>query len=538
MSEEDNYKPKNNNIGKPIIRFQQPETIGSTSSPQTKVKRTSYSLIPGAVSTLGGDILLGGGGGDGLGDDLIDEVKGEDGMDALVEVIDEVIRGGVIRNRIKPNTKPVKPMTPLRTTKTSQKLVLLPEEIEEISDYGVEAPLTPVTPRISSPVPSFRENDRTDAERMQKEVRDDAKYPRVTAYCTAEGYYLGILMDFLRREHNVQPKRFVECIYAPYHFPLNSGRNSNIVSSSAIQSPNGHSFVERQIENFENGQDLFEFVFDEDEDDEVEGGGRGGREEGGEREEEDDDERRRIKKNRLKTTLFKIGEVFYFDYGVVVFWNLTEEQEILCLRDLSAAGVMARQLKKEDIECETFHFQYDFDSFRKPRIFNDMITLKSCNHMIKLTISHAISQSTKLGLYEWQMAHTIEETKHIPKMLTQTGRLNLDRSQVTKLSGEMFKLRMNVNLVSNVLDTPEIFWSEPSLQPLYNVIRAYLEISQRTKVLNERCSVISDMLDMLREDVGNTNMTKITWIIIWLIVLAVLVAIGEIAVKLYIIRYY
>lgn len=29
---------------------------------------------------------------------------------------------------------------------------------------------------------------------------------RVTAYCTAEGYYLGILMDFLRREHNVQSK--------------------------------------------------------------------------------------------------------------------------------------------------------------------------------------------------------------------------------------------------------------------------------------------------------------------------------------------
>ncbi|CAG8825379.1 13728_t:CDS:2, partial [Dentiscutata erythropus] len=124
---------------------------------------------------------------------------------------------------------------------------------------------------------------------------------------------------------------------------------------------------------------------------------------------------------------------FYFDYGVAVFWNLTEEQEISCLRDLSAAGVMARQLKKEDIECETFHFQYDFDSFRRPRIFNDMITLKSWNHMIKLTISHAISQSTKLALYEWQMAHTIEETKHIPKMLTQTGRLNLDRSQVTKL---------------------------------------------------------------------------------------------------------
>ncbi len=54
---------------------------------------------------------------------------------------------------------------------------------------------------------------------------------------------------------------------------------------------------------------------------------------------------------------------------------------------------------------------------------------------------------------------------------------------------------------------------------------AYLEIPQRVELLNERCNVISDLLDMLREDIGNSNMTRITWIIIWLIVVAVFVAI-------------
>ena len=28
-------------------------------------------------------------------------------------------------------------------------------------------------------------------------------------------------------------------------------------------------------------------------------------------------------------------------------------------------------------------------------------------------------------------------------------------------------------------DTPEIFWSEPALEPLYMALRGYLEISQR-----------------------------------------------------------
>jgi uncharacterized Rmd1/YagE family protein len=57
------------------------------------------------------------------------------------------------------------------------------------------------------------------------------------------------------------------------------------------------------------------------------------------------------------------------------------------------------------------------------------------------------------------------------------------------------------------------------------VLTAYLEISQRTKILNKRVNIISDLLDMLREDIGVSNMTRITWIIIGLIVIAVFVAI-------------
>ncbi|CAB4435699.1 unnamed protein product [Rhizophagus irregularis] len=424
-------------------RFQA-ETIGSTSSPQIRIKKPL--LIPAQTS-----------------------------------------------NAVSSSSR-TKHTQPLRTTKTSQKLVLLPEE-EIIPASNDEA----------------SEDEMPVAERLTKEVRDNKHYPRVTAYCIAEGFYLGILMEFLRKEHNVQPKFYDECLYSPYHFPLVSGENTEIASSFAVQSPNGHTFIDRQIENYENNNDISQY-FSMDENLEERSGAD-------------------AFTTKHIDPLTNLGEVFYFDYGVAVIWNFTEEQEHSLLNDIARSGVAVRPLRKDDLEVETFHFQYDIESNRQPRIFNDMITLKTDHHMIKLTISHAISQSTKLSLYEWQMDNTIERTKLIPKMLAQTGRLNLDRVQVTKLSGGLFKLRMDVNLVSNVLDTPEIFWSEPSLGPLYNAIRSYLEIPQRVKLLNERCSIISDLLDMLREDIGNSNMTRITWIIIWLIVIAVFVAIGEIAVK-------
>jgi len=86
--------------------------------------------------------------------------------------------------------------------------------------------------------------------------------------------------------------------------------------------------------------------------------------------------------------------------------------------------------------------------------------------------------------------------------------------------------------VSNVLDVPELFWSEASLKGLYDAVREYLEISPRVGVLNERLSVASDLLDIIHEHVNSGAMDRITWIIIWLIVIACLVELGEVIARL------
>jgi uncharacterized Rmd1/YagE family protein len=148
---------------------------------------------------------------------------------------------------------------------------------------------------------------------------------------------------------------------------------------------------------------------------------------------------------------FKGGEVFIFDYGVVVFWNFRRAEELLMLEDFMPFSIDPfRDNPDEDMQIEEIHFQYD-TSQMKPRIFNDMITLKSSNHMIKLTLSHGLSQSAVVARYEDIMDKTIEDTKHLPKEMAETGRLGKTRTEITKINGQLFTLRMNVNLVSNVL---------------------------------------------------------------------------------------
>ena len=75
-----------------------------------------------------------------------------------------------------------------------------------------------------------------------------------------------------------------------------------------------------------------------------------------------------------------------------------------------------------------------------------MITLRSGDHMIKLAMSHAIAQSTKLSFFEEKMSQTMIDAQHVPKRLALTGELGMSRPEVVKILGRLFKSRVDVNL--------------------------------------------------------------------------------------------
>jgi uncharacterized Rmd1/YagE family protein len=130
-----------------------------------------------------------------------------------------------------------------------------------------------------------------------------------------------------------------------------------------------------------------------------------------------------------------VGEIVYFDYGVVVMWGYTEAQEKAILLELKQFEI--EPFDQESIETEQFCFNYN--SNFQPRIFNDIITLKDpANHMMKLTISHAIAQSVKLTLFEGLIEETIENTRSIPSKMAQNGKIHMSRVAINKKIGEVY----------------------------------------------------------------------------------------------------
>ncbi|KQC45844.1 Cytoplasmic protein required for sporulation [Saccharomyces cerevisiae] len=198
----------------------------------------------------------------------------------------------------------------------------------------------------------------------------------------------------------------------------------------------------------------------------------------------------------------KHPDLFIFEYGVVVMWGFTEREEKAFLNDIEKFE--KEKLAEEDIQVEEFNY-YVTKSYQ-PRIYNDFITLRDgSNYMVKLSISHAIAQSVKISLFEELVDNTIEDTQDIPQEIAYSGKVSMSKEDIMKSIGELFILRININLHGSVLDSPEIMWSEPQLEPIYQATRGYLEINQRVSLLNQRLEVISDLLQMLKEQLGHSH---------------------------------
>jgi len=89
----------------------------------------------------------------------------------------------------------------------------------------------------------------------------------------------------------------------------------------------------------------------------------------------------------------------------------------------------------------------------------------------KLSLSHALAQSVKISLFEELISSTIEQTKDIPRSLSETGKIGLPRSEIMKQIGNLFILRININLVGSILDSPVCLSSSNQHEGCDDVVR-------------------------------------------------------------------
>mmetsp|Transcript_17930 Transcript_17930/g.26852 ORF Transcript_17930/g.26852 Transcript_17930/m.26852 type:complete len:603 (+) Transcript_17930:211-2019(+) len=222
----------------------------------------------------------------------------------------------------------------------------------------------------------------------------------------------------------------------------------------------------------------------------------------------------------------KVGDndVFLFDYGVVVAWGASEAEMKQITRILKPYTLQAA--KSDDTEHDEMKFAYwKGDQALRPPIRKDTFPLVTSNTFEKLAYSYAFAQSTKLSVFETIIDTTIEKTKRIPESLAKYGTTWMSRRNIAKQLGQLFVLRCNVNLQTDILDTPEILWDFDEWESLYMTSKRYLGVAERVDILNQRLDVIKDLYNILNDELGVQQSHREGQIIIALISLELLVEI-------------
>jgi required for meiotic nuclear division protein 1 len=139
----------------------------------------------------------------------------------------------------------------------------------------------------------------------------------------------------------------------------------------------------------------------------------------------------------------------------------------------------------------------------------------------KLAFSNGLADSVKLGILEGMLDEHIDKVKAIPSALMRNSKIALGRGEMLSLTGELLHFRAQLNLNSDLLDTPDIYWSEPKLEDLYIRISRVLETRRRTAILNKKLDYAKEMAQVLSEHLAEKHGLKLEWGIIALIAVEV-----------------
>ena len=93
--------------------------------------------------------------------------------------------------------------------------------------------------------------------------------------------------------------------------------------------------------------------------------------------------------------------------------------------------------------------------------------------------------------------------------------------EILQFVGKMLVVRGKLNLYSELIEIPDLYWSEPSLENMYKQISRNLDVGPRINILNQKLDYAIDEQRVLLSSLNEEKGSRLEWIIIYLIMFEV-----------------
>eukprot|EP00467_Chlorarachnion_reptans_P025786 CAMPEP_0114528268 /NCGR_PEP_ID=MMETSP0109-20121206/24111_1 /TAXON_ID=29199 /ORGANISM="Chlorarachnion reptans, Strain CCCM449" /LENGTH=347 /DNA_ID=CAMNT_0001710393 /DNA_START=274 /DNA_END=1317 /DNA_ORIENTATION=- len=206
------------------------------------------------------------------------------------------------------------------------------------------------------------------------------------------------------------------------------------------------------------------------------------------------------------------GHIFYFASGATVFWGIPEEERNRTLSVVQTFGdgqFIGHQKVKtwsDDDLIITHDFECKVVPGARTKFRDDTIVLQEYENIFDLlAISYGLAQSTQLSMFETTVADLIEKTGDLPSGMIDNSvvykRLSLAR--IKRLTAELLDARYNINIRSDILDTPYFLWDNSQVSSIYEQCIREVSLQKRHQLVNTRLGIMKETLELLNNERQN-----------------------------------
>lgn len=164
----------------------------------------------------------------------------------------------------------------------------------------------------------------------------------------------------------------------------------------------------------------------------------------------------------------------------------------------------------------------------KSRMDNDIIIIdaeNSCQKLLdKAAFAFGVTRSTRLAILETLLENCIQETRQntitFSKGITKRNK-SKQRRDTLQIIGRLLLIRGELNLYSELTETPDLYWSEPVLEELYKKISKNLDIVPRIGIMNTKLDYATEESQILVATLNDEKLTKLDTVIVYLILIGV-----------------
>ncbi|RLV94154.1 MIOREX complex component 10 [Spathaspora sp. JA1] len=214
--------------------------------------------------------------------------------------------------------------------------------------------------------------------------------------------------------------------------------------------------------------------------------------------------------------------------GTLVGWNLSEDEIIHSYVPILEGAIDSRYEKFESEELDWIELKtLPENPLNKGNSYlhGEIMVIQGSTFEKRLldmaAFAVGISRSTRLSILEDQLEEHLTLAKQNSEILAMGKLPATTEHEFLKLTGRLFLLRGKLNLYSELIDTPDLYWSEPVLEKIYESVSKILDVNSRISILNRKLDYATDEQRAFLAVLNERKSTRLEWIIIWLILVEV-----------------